>query len=102
MKINPKKNEFYMINTSTDYVKEIKKHCENNGRLTQSRTNNYVPIARVDDGSMEWIIIRKYNKNNYLIHFNCIVYVTPIFDIPEDKIGNIEIINIYPDANGKY
>lgn len=102
MKINPKKNEFYKITSSVDYVKEIKKYCENNGYLTQSRVKNYVPIARLDNGGMEWIVIRKYNKNNYLIHFNCIVYITPIFDIPEDKIGDIEIIKIYPDADGKY
>lgn len=102
MKINPKKNEFYMINTSTDYVKKIKKYCESNGYLTQSKIKNYVPIARVDDGDMERIIIRKYNKNNYLVHFYCLVYIVPKFDIIDDEIENVKIIYIYPDANGKY
>lgn len=102
MKINPRKNDFYIIKASTEYVENIREYCKTNGYFTQSRTNNYTPIARVDDGELSAVVIRKYNKNNYLVHFHCLVYIVSKFDIPENEIKSIKIINIYPDSNGKY
>lgn len=102
MKINPKKNDFYIIKTNTEYVENIREYCKTNGYFTQSRIKNYTPIARIDDGELTAIVIRKYNKNNYLVHFHCLVYIVPKFEIVDDEIKNIKIINIYPDSNGKY
>lgn len=102
MKINPGKGNFYIIKASNEYVENIKEYCYKRGRLTQSRTNNYIPIARVDDGDLTSIVIRKYNKNNYLVHFCCLVYIVPKFEIIDDEIKNIKVIDIYPDSNGKY
>lgn len=102
MKINPNKNNFYIIKASTEYVENIREYCAKNGHLTQSNIKNYVPIARVDNGDLVSVVIRKYNKNNYLVHFCCLAYIVPKFDIPENEIKNIKIINIYPDSNGKY
>mgnify|MGYP001020849182 CR=1 FL=1 len=77
-------------------------YCYKNGYLTRSNIKNYTPMVRIDDGEINTVVIRKYKKNEYLIHFNCLVYIAPKFEIPDNEMKSLKIINIYPDANGKY
>lgn len=102
MKINPNKNDFYVIKTSTEYVRSVVDYCYKNGNLTKSCVKNYVPLARIDNGFLDHVIIRKYKKDKYLVHFNDLIYTIQKFDIPDNEIEDMRIIEVYPNSNGKY